>query len=102
MQVQRFFHIRAGDRGGATVLVTGDTEKVGHVSLRVAFCSPKDQFCRKTGRLVAHTAPEQIVPLRYLPNRMTQVVEKVEKRTRRCVYPHSFEFAIKYFLPKGE
>ena len=99
-QVERFFHVRAGDRGGATIRVMGDTDAVGTVNVQVAFCSRKDAFCRKTGRDVASKAPIQVMPLRYLPNALGMVAEKVMKKSKGAVWPLDFTFSLKYFLPK--
>lgn len=101
MQVERYFHIRCGDRGGATARVVGDTDTIGTIGVQVAFCSRKDAFCRKTGRETALKAPTQLVPLRYLPNALSMVAAKVEKMNKRAfVHPSDFSFALKYYLPK--
>lgn len=38
------------------------------VEVRGAFCSPKDQFCKKTGRSYAAAAQSQLIHKRRLPN----------------------------------
>lgn len=102
MNVERYFHIRTGDRGGATVRVCGDTEHVGHVKVQVAFCRSNEQFVKKLGRQVALSAPEQIVPLRFLPGSLAMVSEKAMRRAGKWNLLPDYTFALKYFLPKGE
>lgn len=103
MKVERFFHIRPSigvvGRGGATVRVVGDTEMVGQVDVQVAFCSPKDMFCKRVGRQLATNAPLKVVSLRYLPHELKRVADKV---TRTCkVYTNdNYMFSLRYFLPK--
>lgn len=102
--VERFFHIRgATHKGGATVRVVGDMAKPGNVDVQVAVCSRKDNFCKKTGRDLAEKASIKAVPLRYLPQELARIEDKLiaEKRIRpSATYGLDFSFATKYFLPK--
>ncbi len=95
-QVIRYFHLRPqiGLRGGATIRVAGDTERVGQVDIQIAICSRKDAFVKAVGRYVADYAPVKVVALRYLPREMEAVATQV------LGYPVGFDFAIKYFLSK--
>lgn len=106
-QVIRYFHIRnpnwmdASGKGGVTVRVTGDTERVGQVDVQYAECSRKDSFCKKTGRSFAEKAPVKVVPLRFLPQELNRIAEKAVQRKRiRANQLNDFTYALKYFLPK--
>ena len=101
MKVERFFHIRTGNTGGATVRVVGDTDLLGQVDVQVAQCSKMDPFCKKTGRDLASKAVPKVVPLRYLPSELGRVAVKACHRTKQpFTSERDFSFAIKYFLPK--
>jgi hypothetical protein len=110
--MERFFHIRPNlHNGGATVRVTGG---VGGVDIQVSYCHarPKDKkkedrsdvFCRKTGREIAAAAPIRTVPLRYLPKELERIeaaaTKKAGMRVHKGILAGSYDFAIKYFLPK--
>lgn len=86
-QVKRFFHVRdkTQPRGGATVLVTGEDNGLA-VRVQVAYCSPKDQFCRATGRAAAREAMVIAIPLKGLPG----LLKKVSKRVLRRMSFHGF------------
>ena len=95
-KVTRFFHIRRGwfaTHGGATVQVSGDTNNVGSVQVRVAKCSKKDNYCKAIGRAVAEAAEPVNIPLRLLPRFMADVAIDVDSW-------HNFDYAVGYFLPK--
>ena len=103
MKVSRFFHIRFGTTGGATVKVTGDTEKVGTVDVQTTFCSRKDPFCKKIGRDTAEKKMVLSVPLRYLPaelGRIQATALKKSKADESRYFAKDYTFATKYFLPK--
>lgn len=91
----RFFHIRTGTKGGATVQVTGDTENVAQVDVQFALCSKKDNYVKKIGRGEAAKAPAKIIPLRYLPQELARIGNKARARMQP-----DYTYAIKYFLPK--
>lgn len=95
-QIERFFHLRQGPKGGATVRVVGDTDVVGHVFVQFARCSKKDAFCKATGRSLAVNKPAEYVALRYLP----AALERIAKKEVGTQHPHDYSFAVKYFLPK--
>lgn len=112
MQVVRYFHIypefsrktfsksltQRHKKRGCTIKVTGDTEHIGQVDVQVAFCSKKDEFCKRVGRAEADKAPVKVVALRYLPNELAKIEE--------MVYGYALEnksdflYALRYFLPK--
>lgn len=103
MFVQRYFHIRpqAGVKGkfnGATVMVTGETDVPAQVDVQVTFCSRKDMFCKKTGRIAAAKSPVKIVALRYLPNELARIEDQVYGYELQN--GNDFLFAMRYFLPK--
>lgn len=103
MKVSRFFHIRFGTTGGATVKVTGETDKVGYVDVQTTYCSRKDPFCKKTGRETAEKAAAKLVPLRYLPAELGRIQADAFKKSKADESKHfakDFTFAMKYFLPK--
>ncbi len=101
MNVTRYFHIRTGDRGGATVKVSGDTERVGQVDVQVVFVSKKDAYCKRTGRLEVEKKPVKVVPLRFLPQELHRIRAKADNFD---AYGYdssaSWNFAVRYFLPK--
>jgi hypothetical protein len=94
-KVVRYFHIRTGTKGGATVCVKGDTDFPSQVDVQYSLCSRKDNFIKAMGRSLAEKAPTKIVPLRYLPQELQRVADKAKSRLRG-----DFTYAIKYFLPK--
>jgi len=93
--VKRYFHIRTGTKGGATVCVKGDTDFPAQVDVQYSLCSRKDTFEKKTGRSFAEAAPIKVVPLRYLPQELQRVADKAKSR-----FATDYTYAIKYFLPK--
>lgn len=97
-KVVRYFHLRPfmEMKGGATVKVTGDTENPAQVDVQWTKCSRKDMFCKKTGRSFADKAPLKVVPLRYLPNELERISNKVGVINAVADY----FFACRYFLPK--
>ena len=94
-KTSRYFHIRTGTKGGATVKVVGDDKDVGNVQVQYALCSKKDQFVKATGRSCAEAAPIKVVPLRYLPQELGRIAAKA--KARMAV---DYTYAIKYYLPK--
>lgn len=105
MQVIRYFHIRNPlfldqCKGGVTVRVTGDTERVGQVDVQFAECSSQDNFCKKTGRSLAEAAPVKVVPLRFLSKELERIAERAKDHKRIKAHMVNFDFAIKYFLPR--
>ena len=102
-QVVRYFHIRPynkSGRGGATVRVVGDSERVGQVDVQATFCSKKDMYCKATGRVVAANSPVKVVPLRYLPQELACIQLEMAKRTKLPFELHDFTYSVRYFLPK--
>jgi hypothetical protein len=110
-QVVRYFHIRPlkrqnkewvyQQRHGATVRVVGDTENIGKVQVQFAFCSGRDMYCKKIGRLEAIKAEVRTISLRHLPSELHQISEEVDARTKsRMTEDTDYGFAMKYFLPK--
>jgi len=102
-KVVRFFHIRPygkSGRGGATVQVTGDSERVGQVDVQTTFCSKKDMYCKKTGRSLAVEAPVKVVALRYLPQELARIQLEMAKRTKLPFELGDYTYSIRYFLPK--
>ena len=102
-KVVRYFHIRPtggvkGKFNGATVQVVGDTEMPAQVDVQVTFCSRKDMYCKKSGRVTADKAPIKIVALRYLPNELARIEEAVYGSELDTA--NDFLFAMRYFLPK--
>lgn len=95
MKVIRYFHIRTGTKGGATVCVSGDTAFPTQVDVQYALCSRKDNYVKKIGRSQAEKAPVKVVPLRYLPQELGRIQAKARSR---LVQDNTY--AIKYFLPK--
>lgn len=107
MKVTRYFHMnndtpysfgKKPKRNGATVVVCGDTDDPAQVDVRVAFCSRKDKYCRKTGREEALKAKPKIVMLRHLPRELHNIA--VESGYGDTWNYAAFDFAVKYFLPK--
>ncbi len=94
-QVVRYFHLRKGTKGGATVKVTGDTNILGQVDVQYAQCSKQDNYIKAVGRAEAAKAPIKIVPLRYLPQELGRISDRAKIR-----HQTDYTFAIKYFLPK--
>lgn len=94
-KVIRFFHIRTGKKGGATVRVAGDTESIGTVDVQFSLCSKKDNFVKAIGRSCAEKAPVKVVPLRFLPRELGVISDKAKR-----AFNDDFTFAIKYFLPR--
>ena len=94
-QIQRYFHIRNGTKGGATVRVSGDMDILGQVDVQYVKCSRKDNYVKKTGRSLADKAPIKVVPLRYLSQELGRIQQSVGSRLHT-----DWTFAIKYFLPK--
>lgn len=101
MKVERFFHIRTEYQfGGATIRVTGDTDHVGQVEIQSTICSRNDPFCKKTGRETALKAPVKIVPLRYLPQELARIEDKMRDQTRLSAVALDYTYSLRYFLPK--
>lgn len=104
MKVERFFHIRRGDStcGGATVRVTGDTTHPTQVEIQAAFCSPKDSYCKKTGRELAAQRTAKIVPLRYLPQELGKIAKRADAiaHGKSIAQFQDYTYAVRYFLPK--
>lgn len=94
-QVVRYFHIRRGTKGGATVKVTGNTEQVGQVDVQYAQCSKKDNYVKRLGREEAAKAPIKVVPLRYLPQELGRIQAKAGSRLLT-----DYTYAVRYYLPK--
>jgi len=94
-KVVRYFHLRpiGSHKGGTCVKVVGDTDVVGQVDVQYYQCSRKDPYVKALGRSLADKAPMKIVPLRYL-------AKELGRLHPLNVYTPSFDFAIKYFLPK--
>lgn len=104
-KVTRFFHMNnstwfplKSKRNGATVVVTGDTDDPAQVDVRVAFCSRKDMYCRKTGREEALKAKPKIIMLRHLPREMLNIA--VEAGYSHESQKSMYDYTVKYFLPK--
>lgn len=104
-KVTRFFHLNhtlwfpsKSRRNGATIVVTGDTDDPAQVDVRVAFCSRKDMYCKKTGREEALKAKPKIVMLRHLPREMLSIAVEADYAMEQ--QKGLFDFAVKYFLPK--
>lgn len=96
-KVVRYFHLRNGTKGGATVKVTGDTNLIGQVDVQYVKCSNKDNYCKKIGRELADKAPIKVVGLRYLPHELARLASAHTDYH----YPHGmYEFSRGYFLPK--
>lgn len=95
MKVVRYFHLRRGlsSKGGVCVKVSGDTAIVGQVDVQYSKCSSKDAYVKAIGRSLADCAPTKIIPLRYL-------AKELGRLHPLDLYTPSFDFAIKYFLPK--
>lgn len=105
MKVERFFHLRLGDRGGATVRVVGDTDHPLQVDVQASYCSPEDMFCKKTGRKIAASRNPKVVPLRYLPQEMQRIAKRAEEISHirggwLSGGSQDYTYAIRYFLPK--
>lgn len=102
--IERFFHIRGrGPKGGATVRVVGNDERVGQVDVQVVECSRMDNFNKAKGRELAAHKPIKVVPLRYLPHELARIEDRLvaHKRIRPVSeFAHDYTFAVKYFLPK--
>jgi hypothetical protein len=120
-QVIRFFHVRHNNspRGGATVRVVGEDDGKA-VRVQVSYCSPNDQFCRKTGREnAAKSSTTTAIPLKGLPGMLHKISMKVLRKTaynfdfigepkafigwrqRTELYRRDWSFATKYWTPKG-
>lgn len=63
---------------GFTVKISPDlTEPHKRVNIQVAFCSSKDQFCKKTGRKEADQKETQLVSKRSLPYNLVKLTNRV-------------------------
>lgn len=81
--------------------VTGDTERVGTVTVQYALCSVKQTFQKKEGRAQADKAEATEVSLRFLPQALNLISEEVDYKVKKAMTPdQDYSFAIKYFLPK--
>lgn len=112
MNVTRFFHIHPDfarksktrtfaqkhKYRGATIRVSGNTERVGQVDVQVTFCSKQDEFCKRVGRGHVVHAPIKVVPLRYLPREISRI--EAEVYGYEVDNANDFLYAIPYFLPK--
>lgn len=108
MKIQKIMHFRVKpyqgceplDRGGATVIIDGNTEAT-QVQLRVAYCNPQDVFCKRIGRLTAEEANVDVITLRSLPGVLSHVFKEVHKRSHVNVnYRPNYDGKIREFLPK--
>lgn len=124
MTIVRYFHIRHIDadksvasKGGATVRVEGELGigLMDNVLVTFSYCSPLDQFCRKTGREEAdlHRIPEEAIifeiPLKGLPGFLRKIARMVLRKTKGCgprkdtiLGKRDWSFSTKYWLPKPE
>ncbi len=103
MRVERFFHIRDafGDsKGGATVRVVGDTERVGQVDVQYVECSRKDNYNKAQGRSLSVKAPLKVVALRQLPDELKSIAIRARRHGRIGLVKTHYDYAVKYFLPK--
>lgn len=117
-QLIRFFHVRDihQPRGGATVRVVGEDDGLA-VRVQIAYCSPKDQFCRKTGREQAAKSSTTAIPLKGLPGLLHKVSKKVLRKThyngpwhgvdipknwrqQHDLFKRDWAFSMKYWLPR--
>jgi hypothetical protein len=48
-----FIHPLVGSTGGRATLAMKIEPELGRVTLGMSWCSPKDQFCKKKGRMIA-------------------------------------------------
>jgi hypothetical protein len=111
MIVNRIYHIRprlggyrhhpVEQRGGATVLVEGDTDHQ-QLTVRVAMCNPTDNFNKKLGRAVASQAQPKIIPLRNLPGFLGAAFKEVHRRAKMPIRitDSQFDGRVLDFLPK--
>lgn len=109
MQVERFQHFRVrafatsspATHGGATVLLTGNTEDPSHITMRVAYCCPTDVFCKDLGRQYAKDAQPVVITLRSLPAALGRVFREVHKRSKVVTTMRvNYDSRIRDFLPK--
>lgn len=82
-----FMHLHANSgRITAAIVLDGDKEQgtsVAHVSM--SFCSPKDQFCRKTGRTIAEGRLKKKKFIYSIPLGDTKGVKDMVRQT---IYQH--------------
>lgn len=105
------FPDRAGKSGGCTIVVEGDREAPGHVTVRVAFCKKTDAYNRKIGVELARTREPEVVELYNLPQTLLDIEEQMlaqfmtkfrKNRKLRWETSRDWAFAIRYFTPKEE
>jgi hypothetical protein len=129
--IERFFHIRplsytdSGNlpmnNGGATVRVMGSTDE-DWVTVQVTYCSKKDPFCRKLGRMNARfegwEPNAKIITVREgkrigkgeLPDFLQTVARNVARHVLKLsltkakdhhLWGTDYKFAVRYFTKKA-
>lgn len=99
---------RASNFGGATIVLEGDTDKPGFVSMRVARCRFNDNYDRKKGITTAKAKDPEVVPLRKLAH---QLRREEEHMLLSCCWPtrhdeelmdscrSDYDYVVRHFLP---
>jgi hypothetical protein len=99
---------RAAGRGGKTIVLEGDTEKPGFVTMRVARCRFSDNYNGKVGKTLAKRQDPAVVPLR----KLAQVLREEERSMLLSCVPllrhndedlfscmNDYDSVIRHFLP---
>ena len=90
-------------KGGATVRVSNRDSDPLYVDVQVAYCSPFDCFCRKTGREVASATVSKIVPIGSLHRELASIYNKAMRMSaipKKHRVSRSFLNVAHFFLPK--
>jgi hypothetical protein len=65
-----------------------------NVLLQTSFCSRKDQFCKKTGRLEAHKSDVVEINKRLLPTYLVQMSQKINFFTPDSLYDYVWKYVL--------
>lgn len=99
---------RAANRGGETIIIEGDTDKPGFVTMRVARCRFNDNYNVKIGKATARKQDPQVVPLRKLAHvlrdeerRMLLSCVPILRRDEDVLFSclNDYDAVIRHFLP---
>lgn len=96
----KYFHIRCvlNTKGGATVSVTKVDDT--HVLVKSVECSHMDNYNKKVGRSLADAQEGEIIPLRYLPEKLAAIALAAKRHGRVAIVKTNFDYSVKAFLPK--
>jgi hypothetical protein len=87
-------HLNSRFARGFTVLVQPDPDNPRNALVQGAWCSPKDNFCKKTGRSQAEKANVLSINKRKVPD----LLVKMSQKTYFHVGDGAFDYLFKYML----